>query len=157
MVVWSLCDKITDFLVIRRCQRRFLVLAISALKWGNLAMTWLGKFVHIFCNFIVLQLNHFGLRVDREGWGFDHSVSWLWVCLSAEGAKNVCWPRLSPIKGWGSLTVTFICIFAYITHHLILLQLNTFGLRVDREWWWFEPSLSYLRVCLSPEGAENFS
>ena len=27
------------------------------------------------------------------------------VCLSAEGAKNVSWPWLSPLRGWGSLTM----------------------------------------------------
>ena len=27
------------------------------------------------------------------------------IYLSAEGAKNVSWPWLSPIRGWGSLTM----------------------------------------------------
>ena len=47
-------------------------------------------------HFILLRLNPFDLRVDREGWSFEHSVSYLWVCLSPEGAKNVFWPWLSP-------------------------------------------------------------
>ena len=65
-------------------------------------------------HFILLRLNPFGLRVDREGWWFEHSVSWLQVCLSAEDAKNVSWPWLSPPRGWGSLTVAFTGKFEYI-------------------------------------------
>ena len=45
----------------------------------------------------------FDLNDDREGWWFEHSVSWLQVSLSAEGAKNVSWSSLSPLQGWGSL------------------------------------------------------
>ena len=29
------------------------------------------------------------------------------VCLSGEGAKNISWPWLSPLHGWGSLNITF--------------------------------------------------
>ena len=57
-----------------------------------------------------------GLRVDREGWCFEHSVSWLRVCLSAEGTKNVSWPWLSPLRGWGSLTMAFTGKFVYIIY-----------------------------------------
>ena len=35
--------------------------------------------------------------------------------------------------GWGSLTMAFRGKFVYMTHHLILLRLNPFDLRVDRE------------------------
>ena len=65
-------------------------------------------------HFILLRFNPFGLRVDREGWWFERSMSWLRVCLSAEGAKNVSWPWLSPLRGWGSLTMTFTSKFVYI-------------------------------------------
>ena len=58
-------------------------------------------------HFILLWLNPLDLRVDREGWWFEHSMSYLRVCLSAEGAKNVSWPWLSPLRGWGSLTMAF--------------------------------------------------
>ena len=38
--------------------------------------------------------------------------------MSAEGAKNVSWPWLSPLRRWGSLTMAFIgkfvCIYIYI-------------------------------------------
>ena len=68
-------------------------------------------------HFILLWLSLFELRVDREGWWFEHSVSWLQVCLSAVGAKNVSWSWLSSLQGWGSLTMAFtgkfVCIYIY--------------------------------------------
>ena len=64
--------------------------------------------------FIMLRLNPFGLRVDNEGGWFEHSLSHLRVCLSAEGAKNVSWPWISPLRGWGSLTMAFTGKFVYI-------------------------------------------
>ena len=42
--------------------------------WGSLTMTSTGKFVYMAHNFILLRLNLFGLRVDREGWWFEHSM-----------------------------------------------------------------------------------
>ena len=52
-------------------------------------MTFSRQFVYMGQHFILLQLNVFGLRVDGEGWWFEHSMSWLRICLSAERAKNV--------------------------------------------------------------------
>ena len=66
-----------------------------------------------------------GLRVDREGWCFEHSVSWLRVCLSAEGTKNVSWPWLSPLQGWGSLTMTSTGKFIYIIYLYIYVYIYT--------------------------------
>ena len=55
--------------------------------------------------------------MGRDG-GLSTLVSWLRICLSAEGAKNVFWPWLSPLRGWGSLTMAltgkFVCIYIYI-------------------------------------------
>ena len=34
--------------------------------------------------------------------------------MSAEGAKNVSWPWLSPLQGWGILTMTFNDKFVYV-------------------------------------------
>ena len=68
------------------------------------------------------------MGVDKEGWWFEHSLSQLQVCLSAEGAKNVFWPWLSPLRGWGSLTMTLAGKFVYMAHHFILLRLNPLGL-----------------------------
>ena len=55
---------------------------------------------------------------------------------------NVSWPWLSPLRGWGSLTMAFTGKFVYMAHQFIMLRLNPFGLRVDREGWWFEHSVS---------------
>ena len=70
----------------------------------------------------------------------------MWVFLSAEGAKNVSFPWLSLLLGWGSVTMKFAGKFVYMGHHFILLRLNPFGLEFDREAWWFERSMSKLRV-----------
>ena len=64
------------------------------------------------------------------------------VCLSPEDAKSVSWPWLSPLRGWGSLTMASTGKFVYMAHHFTMLRLNPFGLRVDREGWWFEHSVS---------------
>ena len=71
--------------------------------WGSLTMAFIGKFVYMTHHFILLRLNPFGLRVDREGWWFEHScVTGFAICL-----KDVSWPWLSPLWGWGSLTMAF--------------------------------------------------
>ena len=40
--------------------------------------------------------------------------SWYRVCLSAEGAKTFSWFWPSPLRGWSTLTMTFIGNFAHI-------------------------------------------
>ena len=107
--------------------------------------------------FILLLLNPFRLRVNREGWWLEHSMLQLRVRFSAEGAKNVSSFWLSPLPGWGRLTITSTGKFECIAHHFFLLRLNPFGLRVESEEWWFEDSMSQLRVCLSAEGAKKVS
>ena len=77
--------------------------------------------------------------------------------LSAEGAKKGSWSWQSLLRGWGSLTMTSTCKFVSMAHRFILLWLNAFSLGVDREGWWFERSVSQLRLCLSREGARNVS
>ena len=69
-------------------------------------------------HFILLRLNPFDLRADRKGWWFELSVSQLRVCSSAEGGNNVSWPWLSPLRGWGSLTMVFTGKVGYIYHEL---------------------------------------
>ena len=70
----------------------------------------------------------FFLKFDKDGWWFEHFVSQLRVCLSAEGAKNVSWPWLSPLQGWGSLTMVFTGKFVQILrgnyHDLSLVRVN---------------------------------
>ena len=73
-----------------------------------------NKFAYMAHHFIMLWLNPLGLWVDREEWWFNHSVSQLRVCLSAENVKNISWPWLSPLRGWGSLTLAFTGKFVYI-------------------------------------------
>ena len=53
-----------------------------------------GKLVYMAYHFILLRLNLFELLVDRDGWEFEKSVSYLQVSLSAEGAKKF------PGPGW---------------------------------------------------------
>ena len=125
--------------------------------WGSPTMKFTGKFVYMAHHFILLRLNLFYLTVDRERWWFEHSLPQLLVCFSAEGAKNVSWFWLSPLGGWGSPTMKFTGKFAYMAHHFILLRLNLFYVTVDRGRWWFGHSVSQLLVCLSAEGAKNFS
>ena len=105
-------------------------------------MTSTGKFVYMSHHLITLPVNPLVLGVDREGWWFENSVSYLWVSLLAECAKNISWAWLSLLRGWGSLTMTFSGKFVYMAHHFILLQLNPLGLGVDREGWRFEHSVS---------------
>ena len=62
-------------------------------------------------------------------------VSKLRVCLSTEGAKNISWLWLSPLRGWSSLIMALTGKFVYMAHNFILLRLDPFGLRVDREGW----------------------
>ena len=120
-------------------------------------MTSTCKFVYISHHFFLLRLNPFGLRVDREVWQLEHSMSQLRGCLLAEGSKKVSRPSLFQLRGWGSLTMTSIGKFQYSAHHFILLRLDPFGLSVNSEGWWFQHSTSQFRVFLSAEGAKNVS
>ena len=62
----------------------------------------------------IYTLNFFELSVDSERWWLEHFMPLLRVWLLAEGDKNVSWPWLSPLRGWGSLimafTDKFVCI-----------------------------------------------
>ena len=90
-------------------------------------------------HFILLWLNPLDLRVDREWWWFEHSVSQLWVWLSAEGAENIFFffsilyftsiqisfiqiLYKSPLRGWDIMTMAFTIKFVNIVHHFILLM-----------------------------------
>ena len=69
-------------------------------------------------------------------------MSQLRVFLSSECAKSLCWPWLSPLYGWGSLTTALTAKFVYIAHHFILVRINHFRVRLDRMGWWFGHSVS---------------
>ena len=90
----------------------------------------------------ILYNIYLALELIRRDGGLSTLCHSCGLCLSAESAKNIFWPLLSPLRGWGSLTMAFIGKFVYMAHHFILLRLNPFGLRVDREGWWFEQSMS---------------
>ena len=42
---------------------------------GSLTNTSTGKFLCMVHHFILLRLNLFGLRLDSDGWWFEHSMS----------------------------------------------------------------------------------
>ena len=108
-------------------------------------------------HFILLRLNPFSLRIDREGWCVNNSMRQLRLSLPAEGAKNASLFWLSLLQGVGGLSAVSTGKFVYMAHHFIMLRLNSFSFIVDRERWYFEHSISQLRVCLPPEGAKNVS
>ena len=72
-------------------------------------------------------------------------------------AKNVSWPWLSPLRGWGSLAMAFSGEFLYIwltissCYGSIPLTLRLIG----RDGGLSTPQLSQLWVCLSAKGAKN--
>ena len=87
------------------------------------SMFFLVSILNIYlsiCLFIYLsiyQAIYLSIYLYRDLW-FEHSVSLLRVCFSAEGAKNVSSPWLSLLRGWSSLIMTFlgtfVCIYIYI-------------------------------------------
>ena len=84
-------------------------------------------FIYIFGyiphHFILLRINLIDLNVDRKGWWFEHSVSELGICWWAEGAKNVSWPYLSPLRGWG----TYIYIYMLHVHIYIYIYIHIYA------------------------------
>ena len=53
---------------------------------------------------------------------FEHSVSYLWVCVAAEGAKNFSWLWLSLLRGWGSLTMSLTDKFVYVYMYVCMVR-----------------------------------
>ena len=155
MVVWSLYVIVAGCYSAEGAKNVSWRLRSLLWGWGSPTMTFTDKFVYMAHHFILLRLNPFGLRVDSEESWFEHSMSWFRVWLSAEGAENVSWPWVPPLRGCCGLTITFTGKFLYMSHDFILLWLNPFGLRVDRKGWWFVKYMSWLRICLSGEAAKN--
>ena len=81
-----------------------------------------GKLAYMAYHFILLRLNLFDLQVDREGWEFERSVSYLQVCLSEEGAKKIPGPGYlcSKDRVEGSLTMTFTATFVYVYDYIYI-------------------------------------
>ena len=78
------------------------------------------KLVYMAYHFILLRLNLFDLQVDREGWKFDHSVSYWQACLSADGAKTFPGPGYLRSNDKGSLTMTFTGKFVYVYDYIYI-------------------------------------
>ena len=82
-------------------------------------------------HFILLPLNSFDLRlIGRECVlrTLCHSCG-LRVYLSPEGAKNVSWSWLSPLRVWGILIMVFTSKFIYIythEHTCTYIQINMY-------------------------------
>ena len=60
--------------------------------------------------------------IGRYG-GLSSLVSDLLACLWTEGAYHVSWPWLSPLRGWGSLTMAFTIAGKHWHYHWHLLSL----------------------------------
>ena len=69
--------------------------------WDSLVMAFTGEFVYVAHHFMLLRLSSFDLKVDSEGWSFEHSVLRLSICLLVDGAKSVSWTWLSLLPRWG--------------------------------------------------------
>ena len=41
-----------------------------------------------------------------------------------------------------AIFISYLESYIYMAHHFIMLRLNPFGLRADRDGWWFEHSVS---------------
>ena len=55
----------------------------------------------------------------------------------AEGAENVSWPWLSPLRGWGSLTMTstgkFVYIYIYTYIYIVYIYIYIYIIYTERE------------------------
>ena len=79
-------------------------------------MTFTGKYVYIW---LTISSCYGSIPLTLRLMGRDAGLSALCHCrlqvrLSAEGAKNVSWPWLPLLRGWGSLTMAFTGKFVYI-------------------------------------------
>ena len=104
--------------------------------WHSLVNLYIGLTISSCYDYIPLTLGLIG-----EYGGLSTLVSYLRVYLSAEGTKNVCWPWLSPLQGWGILTM-YIYIYIYIYSSGIVQVLRFL----------FKPSFTMLCPSLKYEG-----
>ena len=86
-------------------------------EWDSLTITFLGKFGYIYSSpFCLVTAQSLPVPYGHwEGCRLEHSVLWLRICLSIEGAKNVFWVWLCSLRGWDGLTMTCFCKFRYIS------------------------------------------
>ena len=77
----------------------------------------------------------FDISVDREGWWFECFVSYLLICLSAEGVKYVSWPWKSSLRAWSSLTKAFTGNFIYIYISIYTYLYTSIQICIHRGTW----------------------
>ena len=150
MVVWALLCHSCGL----ACQQRVLITFLGTGFENEVVWLWqwlvnLHIWVTISCCYGSFTLTLVWIRRD----GGLSALVWLVRLFPVEGAKNLPWPWECLLWGWGNLNMTLTAKFVYVAHHFILLQLNPFGLVVDREGSWFEHScvivagLLVSRVC----------
>ena len=54
-----------------------------------------------------ILMGNMSFDIEKIDINNTHTHVYMRVWLSAEGAKNVSWPWLSLLRGWGSLAMTF--------------------------------------------------
>ena len=91
----------------------YIYIYIYIYGWASLTMALNGKLVYMTYHFILLRLNLFELLVDRERWELEHYVSYLQVCLSAEGSKKFPGPGYLPSKD-GVVWLLLLLVTLYI-------------------------------------------
>ena len=111
-MVWALCVIVACLIIRRSCYKRFLTQTFSAPRMGqcDYGIYW---YICMYTahHFILLQLNPLNLGIDREGWWFEYSVSYLRFWLSAKSAKNIFCPWLYLLWKLGSLNMEFSAKF----------------------------------------------
>ena len=95
--------------------------------WGRLAMAFSGKFLYMAHHFILLQLNPFELRVDREGLWFEHSCVIVAGFLISRGCQKRFLAPAILLRGWVNLTMAFTGNFIYMAFLFLLCYLFLFS------------------------------
>ena len=118
--------------------------------WASMTMAFAGKYVYIYLT-ISSCYRSVPLTLVFVGWDVGLSSlchSCVFACQdmvlkTSLGLGYLC-SNNAVVRLW-HLPGKCVCI----AHLLILLRVNDFNLSLDREGWWFEHSVSYLRVDLS--------
>ena len=64
-------------------------------------------------------------------------------------AKNVSWPWLSQLRGWGSLAITFLCKFGYLYLTILFFYSPVAISYSDWKWWLFQHSMPVADMLIS--------
>ena len=98
-------------------------------------------------HFILLRVNLLEVRIYKVGWCFGHSVSYLWVYWSAEGAKKVSWPCPEEwvVWLWHSLANLLICMYIYI-YIYIYINIYIYKYIYDSFCWSYTDYSNYVAI-----------